>query len=239
MQVIGRLRETEARLDPIHQPLSFFDPSDPRIVGKFIGLALIAQPRVGLSAVEEFYGSGVYALYYEGGFQRYQPIRTTETPVYVGKADPADGAATTPKQQGTRLHGRLQDHARSIGKATNLNVDDFVCRYLVVQSGWQTAAEAYLIDVFRPIWNNEIKLLFGIGKHGDSAKTRANKRSPWDTMHPGRAWAYSDPATKDQVLLSELNNMLDAHFALVPPIKDTAGVLERFFTSLRQTELQD
>ena len=60
---------------------------------------------------------------------------------------------------------------------------------LVVQSGWETAAEDYLIRLFRPIWNKETKILYGLGKHGDSAETRTNKRSLWDTLHPARVWA--------------------------------------------------
>ena len=47
----------------------------------------------------------------------------------------------------------------------------------------------YLIDRFKPIWNNETKVCFGFGKHGDNAATRRNTVSPWDTLHPGRPWA--------------------------------------------------
>jgi hypothetical protein len=238
IQLIDQLREIEARLDPIHQPVNFFDPSDPNVIGRFIGIALVAQPKIPLKDIDKFYGSGVYALYYCGPFLQYAPICATETPLYVGKADPEYGAAATPCQQGTRLHNRLREHARSIRKADNLQLEDFNCRYLVVQSGWQEAAESYLIDVFSPIWNNEVKLVYGIGKHGDSATTRANRRSPWDTMHPGRAWAWSAPEITDQVTGETLGNMLQEHFSNVPPFTDTANLLERFFQSLQQTALQ-
>ena len=128
-------------LDPIRQPDFVFDPGNPAVVGRFIALAMIAQQRVSLAAVERFYGSGVYALYYGGDFAPYSSIGNTETPIYVGKADPQSETARTPSDQGIRLFNRLKDHLRSIGKANGtLEVSHFDCRFLVVQSGWQGAA---------------------------------------------------------------------------------------------------
>ena len=37
-----------------------------------------------------------------------------------------------------------------------------------VQSHWQGAAEGYLINLFRPVWNNETDVCYGLGKHGDA-----------------------------------------------------------------------
>ena len=59
----------------------------------------------------------------------------------------------------------------------------------MVRSAWQTTAEDYLIGRFQPVWNKQTGVCHGFGKHGDSPETRANKRSPWDTLHPGRQWA--------------------------------------------------
>ncbi|WP_425474479.1 Eco29kI family restriction endonuclease, partial [Staphylococcus gallinarum] len=73
-----------------------------------------------------------------------------------------------------------------------LNIEDFLCRRLVCATNAQLVAERHLINTFRPIWNNEVQICWGISKHGDAAKTRANKRSPWDVMHPGRAWAMAE-----------------------------------------------
>lgn len=233
-ELVEKLRVTAKALDPVQVPSHFFDPSDPRLVGRFVGLALVAQPKVALGEIERVYGSGVYALYYHGSFRAYAPISNAEHPIYVGKADPADGAATTPQGQGARLHGRIRDHQRSIEKAENLELDDFRCRYLVVQSGWQTAAESHLIKLFRPIWNSEEGIAFGVGKHGDSSSTRANKRSPWDTLHPGRSWAWSDPCIEDQVPQCEIIKKITAHFKEVPPLASIDLILKRFFDSLRQ-----
>ncbi|MFI6214687.1 Eco29kI family restriction endonuclease [Nocardia brasiliensis] len=57
----------------------------------------------------------------------YAPIRDTETPVYVGKADLSPGAKT-PKAQRTRLSDRLGDHRKNIEKVANLSMADFRCR---------------------------------------------------------------------------------------------------------------
>ncbi|MBM4094762.1 MAG: Eco29kI family restriction endonuclease [Planctomycetes bacterium] len=62
-------------------------------MGTLIANTLLAQPRRPLKDVPRFYGSGVYALYYRGDFDAYRPIANTETPIYVGKADPAEHGA--------------------------------------------------------------------------------------------------------------------------------------------------
>ncbi len=150
------------------------------------------------------------------------PISGTDTPIYVGKADPAMLDARTPVEQGERLYARLRtDHARSIRQAEEhariaeaiqyIKLTDFECRYLVVRSAWQRTAEDYLIGRFKPIWNDEVGICYGFGKHGDKATTRANTRSPWDTLHPGRPWATSadnlaNPLNAEQITERILNH---------------------------------
>ena len=170
-----------------------------------------------MAGVPRFYGSGVYALYYTGDFDAYQPVSHSETPLYIGKADPAAPNASTPLQQGEKLSGRLNDHKRSIIAAENLRVEDFECRYLVVRSAWQNTAETYLISGFLPIWNDEVGICFGIGKHGDKASTRSNTRSPWDTLHPGRRWAWADGNTPSPLSPEEIKTLIAAHYQNHPP----------------------
>ena len=153
---------------------------------------------------------------------------------YVGKANPPSNSARTPRDQGLRLYNRLKDHLRSIRHTSGtLSESDFDCRSLVVQSGWQDAAETYKIQLFQPAWNNETGICFGIGKHGDSASTRANKRSPWDTLHPGRPWAsdfgIGDARSKDQILPD-----LDKHFTTSTIHLDMNQILQGFVEVLRQ-----
>ena len=234
--VITRADALLRDLDPIHHPHFMFDPGDPAVVGRFIALAMIAQPRVPLSTVERFYGSGIYALYYKGDFAAYAPISGTETPIYVGKADPQSDAAKTPLEQGAQLSKRLKDdHLRNIRKAKDtLNVADFECRSLVVQSGWQGAAEDYLIHLFQPVWNSETDICYGLGKHGDDPRTRANKRSPWDTLHPGRDWAWRDPNMVDARPRDQILADLGEHFSTGTIARDLNQVLKGFIDELRQ-----
>lgn len=230
IQELGTLLNT---LDPIRQPTAVFDPSNPKVVGRFVSLALVAQQRHPLANIPRFYGSGVYAIYYVGPFSAYAPIAGSETPIYVGQAAPQINNSRTPLEQGPRLCSRLSDHRKNIAKATTtLDLADFEFRSLVVQSGWETAAEDYLIHLFRPIWNSETGILYGLGKHGDDASTRANKRSPWDTMHPGRKWAGK--SKEDAKSSDTIETELTRHFAEHPAFPDLDHVLTSFIDELRQ-----
>jgi hypothetical protein len=239
-QLDSDLRDLAARveallrhLDPIQHPAAVFDPSNPKIIGRFIALALVAQPRQQLSSVGRFYGSGVYAIYYRGPFTSYAQISGAETPIYVGQASPAVPNARTAMEQSDRLARRLDEHRRNIAKATStLALSDFECRALVVQSGWETAAEDYLIELFQPIWNSETNILYGLGKHGDDAETRANKRSPWDTLHPGREWAAK--TTEDARTPTQIAADLTKHFTETHVFKTIDEVLKEFIDELRQ-----
>jgi hypothetical protein len=232
-EVVEQLSDRLATLDPIARPTSVFDPSNPKVVGRFVSLALVAQQRHPLSAIPRTYGSGVYAIYYTGDFAAYRPISKSETPIYVGQAAPVISNARTPREQGPRLCSRLSDHRKNIAKASStLNLEDFEFRSLVVQSGWETAAEDYLIHLFRPIWNSETSILYGLGKHGDSAETRANSRSPWDTLHPGRAWAAGSKV--DAKSPAVISRELTEHFAKHPAFQSLDEVLTSFLDELRQ-----
>jgi len=232
--VIERLARFLNELDPIRQPTSVFDPSNPKVVGRFISIALVAQQRHALGEIAPFYGSGVYAIYYKGPFPLYAPLSNSETPIYVGQAAPAINNALTPTAQGDKLWNRLNEHRKNIRKAAStLDLADFEFRSLVVQSGWETPAEDYLIHLFRPIWNSETAILFGLGKHGDAASTRSNKRSPWDTLHPGRGWA-ADARLSDAKTPEQIAEELKTHFAAYPRFGTVEQVLEAFIEELRQ-----
>lgn len=220
-------------LDPIRRPTSLFNPSNPQVVGRFVALAMVAQQRIQLADLERSYGSGVYAIYYSGKFPAYAPISGTETPIYVGKADPASRNAKTPREQGDKLSARLMEHRKNIALATTtLDLVDFQCRALAVQSGTEDTAEKYLIHLFNPIWNSETGILYGLGKHGDSAGTRQHPRSPWDTMHPGRVWAAA--SASDSKTVPQIDAELAVHFNKHPVFTDLNSVLESFVQELRQ-----
>ena len=217
--LVAKLGELGESLDTVRQPRHIFDPTSPKVIGKIVADTLLLQEREGLGVVvgQPFYGAGVYAIYYRGPFPAYLPIRTAEHPIYVGKADPEKIHAATASDQGIRLYTRLKDHERSISKANNIDISDFDCRYLVVRSAWIETAEDLLIDWFKPVWNNEMKICYGFGKHGDSAGTRKNERSPWDTIHPGRPWATSNKNKPNSRSAGQILKDIASHFDAYPP----------------------
>ena len=233
-EAYDRLKKVIDDLDPVKHPGFVFDPSNPNIVGKVVGITMIAQDRKPLANIDKFYGAGVYAIYYRGDFPLYADITGREHPIYVGKADPADPAAKTAIEQGARLAARLNDHRKNIIKATTtLRIEDFDYRALVVQTGWQTSAEDYLIHLFKPIWNSEMNIAYGFGKHGDDPGTRANLRSPWDTLHPGRDWAHRDPSMKDARAAERIAEEITRHLEKHPPFDNIDEILQRFLREMR------
>jgi hypothetical protein len=216
---IERLQALSNDLGEFRLPPLVFDPANPHVVGQLIGDTLLEQPRVPLKGgVGRFYGSGVYALYYRGPFAAYAPISRSDTPIYVGKADPADRYALTVQDQGDRLSRRLGDHERSLNAVQNLKTDDFDCRYLVVKTAWEGTAEDYLINLFKPVWNNEMNVCKGFGKHGDDASTRSNTRSPWDTLHPGRPWATREGNVPNPRGAEQIMRDIAKHFETHKPV---------------------
>ena len=196
----------------------------PDALSRFFAFNFTERPRLDFASVAEgrFYGPGAYALYYIGkDIEPYQPLSNSETPIYVGKAVPARPTAETAFDQGPAIWKRLKEHQKSI-RSGGLDPADFHYRYAVIQSGMESAVEDFMIRLFKPIWNQEIKVCFGIGKHGDSANTRKNRRSPWDTMHPGRPWA--DATTRDQSSRSAIIRSISNHLVENPPIADKASM---------------
>lgn len=226
-ELVIALADAKNQLSPVKVGSIDVTLGNPKSIAKFFTFNFINKPRLPLAEVtgERFYGSGVYAIYYEGKAEKaYVPLSGTETPIYVGKADPAEAYAETTEAQGEALYKRLSEHARNIAK-TNLNLSDFTCRNVAIQSGMQSAVEHFMIQFYQPIWNKEIKVCFGIGKHGDSAKTRANKRSPWDTMHPGRKWAAK--TKEDQKSRKKVEEDILEHLIKHPPIPNLESLMEQ------------
>lgn len=219
-KLLSELRELREAVSPVHFGAIGITLGRSDGIAKFFAFSFVNQPKRPLSELTDapFYGSGVYAIYYKGTSEKaYERLSGTETPIYVGKSTPKNANAETVEDQGQSLFTRLKEHAKNIAK-TNLACDDFEYRASPIQTGMQGAVEDFMIRLFRPIWNKEIKICFGLGKHGDSATTRRNKRSPWDTMHPGREWAGQ--TVEDQMPRSEIEAMIAAHLETYPVIRD-------------------
>ncbi|MDP2137721.1 MAG: Eco29kI family restriction endonuclease [Candidatus Didemnitutus sp.] len=196
-------------------------------IAKFFAFSFVTTEQLPLVdlAAHPFWGSGVYAIYYRGEKEpAYAPLSGTETPIYVGKVDPVDAFAESIEAQGKKLFQRLREHARNIAK-TDLDPADFNYRAATIQSGMQAAVEEFMIGLFRPIWNKGVGVCHGLGKHGDSPRTRSNKRSPWDTMHPGRKWAKGTKRNQAErhVIVDRIKN----HFVNYPVIGDKAALFKR------------
>ncbi|MBN9004885.1 MAG: Eco29kI family restriction endonuclease [Rhizobiales bacterium] len=238
------LEGVRAATDPIAMPRASFDPADPKAIGRMVSIALLAQKMVPLEEVKPAYGAGVYAIYYNGDHPLYASISGTETPIYVGKADPAKDDASDSREQGDKLTGRLIEHAKTIRTAEGyanqlpeglypIKLGDFTCRRLVCATNAQLVAEKHLIRTFWPVWNSETKACWGMSKHGDSTGTRKNKRSPWDVVHPGRQWALDDEI-EDKFTPDEIAQKIEQVLQKYPPRKDHAALLEEMLAGFRQ-----
>lgn len=232
--------------DPIRMPRATFDPADPKAIGRMVSIALLAQSLIPLADVRPAYGSGVYAIYYHGDHPLYAGISESETPIYVGKADPVNGDASSTREQGAKLTARLLEHAGTIGTAEAyadqlpahllpIRLADFQCRRLVCATNAQLVAEQHLIRTFWPIWNAQTKACWGMSKHGDAASTRANKRSPWDVVHPGRGWAL-DGRLVDSLSATEIESRINKTFQRVPARLDHAALLGEMLAGFRQDD---
>jgi hypothetical protein len=193
-----------------------FNPLDRVNLGRSVEQALLRTPCEPLPPTIPFEGAGLYALYYQGPFPLYDPIsyRDCEIPIYVGRAVPRgarQGRVGLGEPAGRVLFNRLREHADSIAAAANLEVEDFRCRYLIVDDIWVPLAEALLIGHFRPLWN---RVVDGFGNHDPGGGRRQQARSPWDVLHPGRRWAALQA---EGLNMTEIKARVDAHFAGNPP----------------------
>ena len=89
-------------------------------------------------------------------------------------------------EHGQALYKRLSEHTESLRVVTNLDLEDFYCRLLVVEDIWIPLAESMLIERYKPVWNN---VLCGFGNHDPGSGRYSGKMPQWDCLHPGRAWA--------------------------------------------------
>lgn len=176
-----------------------FNPLDKINLAASIERALSLSEPKPLKDLERFSGAGVYSLYYTGEFPAYEPLAqanrgSMSAPIYVGKADAKGkrkGGFLENAMSGITLWKRLCDHAASIESASNLAIDDFACRFLVVDDLWISLGESLLISKHAPVWN---ALVDGFGNHDPGKGRLSGMRPRWDTLHPGRAWARQLPA---------------------------------------------
>jgi hypothetical protein len=171
-----------------------FNPLDKRNLGESIAEAIFKREVYPLKDLPSFEGAGIYAIYYKGNFPLYKKISEKNKkdfvqPIYAGKAIPEGGrkgGLGLDVPVGEYLYKRLNEHRKSIEAAENLNIEDFYCRFLVVDDIWIPLGESLLIENTKPLWNVVVD---GFGNH-DPGSGRSNQQmSSWDVLHPGRNWA--------------------------------------------------
>ena len=135
-----------------------------------------------------FTGVGAYALYYAGDLPVYAG-HPADRSIYVGKAAPRGWRhGRQLKEIGPNLYLRLCEHARSIEATSDLRVDDFMCRFVILEDAaidLVAALESALIRLFLPLWNSVVD---GFGIHHPGSGRYGQAPSEWDTLHPGRTW---------------------------------------------------
>lgn len=184
-----------------------FNPLAMENLAESIVHALHLQDPVPLALVPEFDGAGVYALYYHGKFPAYKALTAVNAekliePIYIGKASPSGARKGIElATQTTALTKRLKDHRKSIEAVTNLNIEDFSVRWLVMEDVWIALGESAMIRRHQPVWNARID---GFGNHAPGRVRAKGARPQWDTLHPGRSWAEQlAPAACDASRLAE------------------------------------
>lgn len=180
-----------------------FNPLDKVSLGASVADALMKSATHPLGSVPEFFGAGIYAIYYAGKFRAYGELVKLNSgskftaPIYVGKAIPSGarkggGLGTGPLSRS--LYLRLREHATSISAVSNLELRDFHCRFLVVDDIWIPLGESQIIARCSPIWNT---LIDGFGNHDPGKGRHSGMRPRWDVLHPGRSWADKCVARKE------------------------------------------
>ena len=192
-----------------------YNPVDKRNLAQGIVRRIAAHAAHKLPPATRFQGAGVYLLYYTGSTSIYSAITKRnagskfECPIYVGKADPkgtrkGGGLDATP---GAALYDRLKNHADRIRATRNLNVGDFYFRFVVLDHVWIRLGEAGLIEHYQPLWN---AMLDGFGSKIPGANRQRQKRSAWDTIHPGKGWPelLSEGKHQEKTLIAEIEKFL-------------------------------
>lgn len=195
-----------------------YNPLDKLNLARSIELELLVRPPVALSATDKITGAGIYVIYYVGDFPAYAPIAAANVgdafkrPIYVGKAIPKGGRkggiSKDAASKGHALADRIRQHAASIDESSNLNLDDFLVRHLVVDDIWIPLGENMLIETFRPVWNRAID---GFGNKDPGRRRATQYKSPWDVLHPGRKFA--EKLADSALEVGFLNKRVDDYLA--------------------------
>lgn len=193
--------KNDAFAEPVKDSIRFFN-----------GTAIHSLP-----PSESFLGSGVYAIYYTGKnpiYKKYAELNrlSYNYPIYVGKAMPKGWRqariSDNKLDQSKELISRLREHSRSIGIAQGLELQDFMCRFVIFEdasSDMISTLEVALIKLNMPLWNTVID---GLGNHAPGSGCCEQAKSDWDVIHPGRSWVEKckGTPTEESAILARIKN---------------------------------
>ncbi len=184
-----------------------YNPLDYKNLTRNLVNELMARAPVQMPVSKKFHGPGVYALFYKGDSPLYTAVSShkLEQPIYVGQAGFA--GRTGIKETKNPLYDRLAKHGKSIEAASEtLKINDFMCRYLVVEPLWIEMSEQFLIEHYQPVWN---VCLYGFGNN-DPGKERATGLIPmWDCLHAGREWSKKLKPRDPSILQEQLRKFFE------------------------------
>lgn len=207
-----------------------YNPLEKANLARSIQTELLGRDPIALEDAEKIKGAGIYVFYYVGSITAYAPMRKANTggkfgqPIYVGKAIPKGGrkgGLGADASKGRAIADRLAQHSRSIEEVTNLQVVDFLVRYLVVDDIWIPLGENMLIERFKPVWNRAID---GFGNKDPGRRRATQYKSPWDVLHPGRKFAEK---LADGGLTPEFLTERVADYFASRPLKSLPKSIER------------
>lgn len=185
-----------------------FNPLDMANLGDSIANAMLESHPTKMNELGAFSGAGIYAIYYTGPLPMYRLLADAtngnedDQPIYVGKAVPSGARrGISVATQSRALSSRLRQHASSVSAASNLDLEDFQCRWLVTEQIWIPLGESLLIGRFAPVWNT---IVDGFGNHDPGSGRQAGTVSRWDVLHPGRAWVHKfSPRTESPAQIEQ------------------------------------
>ncbi|MEJ7901247.1 MAG: Eco29kI family restriction endonuclease [Thermomicrobiales bacterium] len=220
-----------------------FNPLDKGNLGESVLSELLKQPVLPMprprplsggnrrqpSPTPSFIGAGVYAIYYIGEHAPFPPYDLLAIanrdekwgkPLYVGKADPKGSRSgqTLTLEPGTALFDRLVLHSESIEGADNLALNDFFYRALTVDDAFIGLGEVVVIQQLSPLWNSVGQ---GFGSKVVGSGRSNQKRSRWDTLHPGRpGMGQSEPKIPLDRLIELISLQLAGAIEVTPLPED-------------------